>query len=200
MPPHSPWSPSSQQAFLAWWIPCPHPGCNHWFKTAPALKQHQSSVDNFMWSSDPNATIYHHLPAQPAPGITQDYHEKLTTLGILQELLMITTPPQVSDKNTDDWGPYGNRLWFETAEFLFQNAELLAGKVVQLSKLWGHSLQTDSGGILPLFTDHRELYQTINAMQVGDVQWDSFTLKILANTDFNGEFNYIPYRDFTGEE
>ncbi|KAI5987021.1 hypothetical protein EDD15DRAFT_2372740 [Pisolithus albus] len=235
MPPHPPSSPSSRRAFLARRVPCPHPGCNRWFKTAPALKQHQSSVHNFTFSSDPNATIYHHPPAQPAPGITRDYHEKLT--GVTcdasgQPVDPSTTPPQVSDKSADDWGPYGNRLRFETAEFLFQNAELSAGEVDRLSELWGHSLQTDGGGMLPPFTDHKELYQTIDATQVGDVRWDSFTLKyngerptmgdippwmdmtydfwfrpafslverILANTDFDGEFDYIPYRDFAGEE
>ncbi|KAI6016071.1 hypothetical protein BKA83DRAFT_4129107 [Pisolithus microcarpus] len=116
---------------------------------------------------DPNATIYHHPPAQLAPGITQDYHKSLlvrvTHDASGQPIDPSTTPPQVSDKSTDDWGPYGNRLWFETAEFLFQNAELLAGEVDQLSKLWGCSLQTDNGGIIPPFADHKELYQTIDA-------------------------------------
>ncbi|KAI6104486.1 hypothetical protein EV401DRAFT_2060884 [Pisolithus croceorrhizus] len=121
-----------------------------------------------------------------------------------------TTPPPVSDKSADDWGPYGDRLQFETAEFLFHNVEI---------GLWGNSLQADNIGTLPPFTDHKELYKTIDATQVGDVQWESFTLKyngeqpnfwfwpafslverLLANTDFDGKFDYTPYRDFAGKE
>ncbi|KIJ58801.1 hypothetical protein HYDPIDRAFT_101977, partial [Hydnomerulius pinastri MD-312] len=86
-------------------------------------------------------------------------------------------PPPVSNKSADDWGPYGDKLRFETAEFIFQNAEMSAGEVDRLCELWGRSLQSDRGGALPPFTDHKELYETIDATQVGDVQWDSFTLK-----------------------
>ncbi|KAF9238354.1 hypothetical protein BU15DRAFT_88408 [Melanogaster broomeanus] len=216
MPQPPPSSPSSRRAFSTRQIPCPHATCNRWFKTLPGLKRHQSSLHNFTFSSDStNVTAHHRPPSQPAPGTTRDYHETLT----------------VSDKSADDWGPYGDKLRFETAEFIFQNAEMSGGEVDRLCELWGRSLQSDSGGALPPFTDHKELYKTIDATQVGDVQWDSFSLKydgerpsigdvppwmdipydfwfrpayrlverLLSNTDFDGEFDYVPHRDFAGE-
>ncbi|KAI6101179.1 hypothetical protein F5141DRAFT_1065946 [Pisolithus sp. B1] len=119
---------------------------------------HQSSIHDFTFSSDPNATIHHHPPAQPAPGITWDYHKKLT--GVTrdasgQPIDPTMTPPPVSGKDADDWGPYGDSMgdippWMDmTYDFWFQ----------------------------PAF---------------------SLVERLLANTDFDGEFDYTPYRDFTG--
>ena len=141
-----------------------------------------------------------------------------------------TPSPPVSEKSPDDWGSYGDRLQFETAEFIFQNAEMSSGDIDRLCDLWGQSLHSDQGGPSPPFTDHKELYKTIDATPLGDVQWDSFKLKysgecpngdvppwmnqtyefwvwpayslvenMLSNTDFNGEFDYVPHRDFCQE-
>ncbi|KAI6101116.1 hypothetical protein EDD16DRAFT_1716689 [Pisolithus croceorrhizus] len=59
-----------------------------------------------------------------------------------------------------------------------------ASKINKLCHLWGCS--SSSGQ--PPFTDHKELYKMINAMEVGDIQWNSFKLK------YNGEqpANNIP--------
>ena len=63
-------------------IPCPHANCGHWFKTVPGLKHHCSLVHNYSFgtparTSDSHAEN-HSTPTKPAPGITCDYHNKLT--------------------------------------------------------------------------------------------------------------------------
>ena len=85
-----------------------------------------------------------------------------------------TPPPPVSEKSPDDWGPYGDRLQFEAAEFIFQDAEMSSGDIDKLCDLWGQSLCSDQGGPSPPFMDHKELYKTIDATPLGDIQWDSF--------------------------
>ncbi|KAI6158878.1 hypothetical protein EDD17DRAFT_1779129 [Pisolithus thermaeus] len=123
-------------------------------------------------------------------------------------------PPPLFERSSNDWGPYGSQLWFETMEFIFQEAEMSVSKIDKLCHLWGHS----SSGGQPPFTDHKELYKTINAMELkynGEQPADnilpwmdkvyeywfhdplSLVENILANSEFHGEFNYSPYQDFT---
>ncbi|KAF8415957.1 hypothetical protein L210DRAFT_3616358 [Boletus edulis BED1] len=140
-----------------------------------------------------------------------------------------TPAPPASEKSPDDWAPYSDQLRFETAEFMFQNAEMSSGNIDQLCNLWAHSLHTDSDEArhaLP-FIDHKDLYDAIDATPLGDVPWESFKLKydgerpavvppwmnqsyefwfrpayslvadMLSHTDFEGEIDYVPYRDFS---
>jgi hypothetical protein len=82
-------------------------------------------------------------------------------------------------------------------------------------------------GDYPPFADAKDLYQTIDAIPLGDTPWESFTAKyqgeqpetevppwmdatydvwyrdplavvcnLLGNPDFNGEFDYTPFREF----
>lgn len=141
-----------------------------------------------------------------------------------------TPPPPVSERSTTDWGPYSNWLRFETAEFLFQKAEMSAGNIDQLCQLWASSLHTDEAHCPPPYIDHKDLYDTIDATLLGDVPWESFKLKysgarpavvppwmdcnyefwfrpayslianMLTHPDFDGEINYIPYRDFSKDD
>ncbi|KIK88114.1 hypothetical protein PAXRUDRAFT_152304, partial [Paxillus rubicundulus Ve08.2h10] len=61
-------------------IPCPHATCNQLFKTLSGLKHHQSSTHNYTFQlSPPNSAFpLHSTPAQPAPGVICDHHDKLT--------------------------------------------------------------------------------------------------------------------------
>ena len=137
-----------------------------------------------------------------------------------------TPLPPISNKNSNDWAPYSNSLQFETAEFLFKKAEMSAGNIDQLCDLWAHS----NPGCVPPFINHKDLYDTIDATKLGDVPWESFELKysgehptnimpwmdqpyeywfrsarslvanMLSNPDFDGEFDYSPYRNFLEED
>ncbi|KAF7971987.1 hypothetical protein HWV62_19335 [Athelia sp. TMB] len=137
-----------------------------------------------------------------------------------------TPPPPRHDPQPTDWGSYESRAHFELAEFLYKDAQMSAGNIDKLFKIWqNHSDNT--GGEAP-FTNHKDLYATIDATTVGEVPWQSFKLKycgplpdegaevpawmldehevwfrdphqllrnLLANTDFDGEFDYAPFQD-----
>ncbi|KIO03187.1 hypothetical protein M404DRAFT_114065, partial [Pisolithus tinctorius Marx 270] len=135
-------------------------------------------------------------------------------------------PPLHTPQSPDDWTPYQNCLEFETAQLLFSQAQLSAGKINQLLHLWGLSLAPHQD--TPPFADHTDLYKTINATPTGDAPWESFRLKysgnkasedvpswmnksydvwfwdpqviiknILSSTDFNAEIDYAPYHEFS---
>ena len=121
----------------------------------------------------------------------------------------------------EDWAPFDDKVQFELADFLFRNAELSASKVDTLLDLWTQSLsEFDAPGPMK---DHRELHTLIDSSMLGDVPWqcmvttfdkDSNALpwtqmtyevwyrnpeivvsNMLANLDFNGQFDVCPYID-----
>lgn len=135
-------------------------------------------------------------------------------------------PPLHTPQSPDNWTPYWNCLEFETAQLLFSQAQLSAGKIDQLLHLWGSSLTPHQD--TPPFADHTNLYKTIDATPTGDTPWESFRLKysgnkpsedvpswvnksynvwfqdpqvgiknILSNTNFNAEIDYAPYHEFS---
>ena len=82
-------------------------------------------------------------------------------------------PPPASEPNEPtDWTPFMSRLQFETAKFLFTWAQMSAGKIDELCDLWTAGA-AESGG-QPPFTDHAHLYDTIDAIPLGGVPWQSF--------------------------
>ncbi|KAG8212970.1 hypothetical protein J3R82DRAFT_11349 [Butyriboletus roseoflavus] len=97
----------------------------------PRLKHHQSFIHNFIFDLDPSAHPSHSstnsVPIPPAtqlvPDILQDYHEKLTgqiydSSGNVIDAHLPT--PSSPKQSLDDWGSYGDHLWFEAAEFIFK--------------------------------------------------------------------------------
>ncbi|KAI6032342.1 hypothetical protein BKA83DRAFT_4046649 [Pisolithus microcarpus] len=237
-----PRSPSARRAVNASRIPCLHAGCHRWFKTASGLNHHKLSFHNYSFHK--SGLPVHSQSTSPHEGVVRDYHDKLTGTLVDSTYLPISLdcctgqkcdsngqpiqpnspPPPVSEKDPDDWGPYGNQLRFETAEFIFQEAEMSASKIDKLLYLWGGS----SNGGRPPFSDHNELYETIDATKLGDVRWDTFRLRyngerptdnvppwmdevyeywfrdpstlvenMFSNMEFDGEIDYAPYQDFT---
>jgi hypothetical protein len=83
-------------------------------------------------------------------------------------------PPRDSDKGSDDWTPYDNRLQFEVADFLFRRNQMSAGDINFLFNLWGASLAVHGDG--PPFSKAKHLYDTIDSTPLGDVTWESFAL------------------------
>ncbi|KAI5994569.1 hypothetical protein F5J12DRAFT_907243 [Pisolithus orientalis] len=130
---------------------------------------------------------------------------------------------------SDRWSKHiNNHLEFETAQLLFSQAQLSAGKIDQLLHLWGLSLAPHQD--TPPFADHTDLYETIDVTPTGDAPWESFRLKysgnkpsegvpswmnksydvwfqdpqvviknILSNTDFNAEIDYALYHEFSAD-
>ena len=68
-----------------------------------------------------------------------------------------------------------SRAGFELAEFMFTDAELSRRKIDHLLELWAATLVPH--GDSPPITNHRDLHRQIDAITVGDVQWECVSLK-----------------------
>lgn len=88
-------------------------------------------------------------------------------------------PKPLSDKSSSDWTPYRNRVEFETAEYLFAENQTPAGQINKLLDLWASTLKKHDDK--PPFADFRDLYKTIDKTPLGDVRWQSFSVR------YNGE-------------
>jgi Plavaka transposase len=84
-------------------------------------------------------------------------------------------PPPDHERSPNDWAPYENQTQFETAEFLYTQNQMSAGDINDLLKLWGSTLANHNDK--PPFLSERHLYDTIDATQLGDVKWESFSLR-----------------------
>jgi hypothetical protein len=138
-------------------------------------------------------------------------------------------PPPITEKSPDDWTPYGSRVEFELADYLFTKNQTPAHSIDQLLNIWAASL-VQAGSKCTVFSDHRDLYKKIDNTPLGDVKWQSFSVKytgaipdegalpwmedshdvwfrdprevvrnMLANPDFATEMNLQPYREFATE-
>ena len=136
-------------------------------------------------------------------------------------------PPRGSDKGSDDWTPYNNRLQFEVADFLFRVNQMSAGHINFVLGLWAASLAIHDDE--PPFSNATHLYSDIDLTPLGDVKWESFSLQfnrcrpientppwmqaeydvwfrdprtlvrnLLSNPDFKTGFDYAPYQERTG--
>jgi hypothetical protein len=83
----------------------------------------------------------------------------------------------LSDKTTDDWTPYADRLEFELADYIFTKNQTPAAQIDHLLDIWAASLIRGGANTSALFTDHRDVYKTIDSTHLGDVQWQSCSLK-----------------------
>jgi hypothetical protein len=73
-----------------------------------------------------------------------------------------------------DWTPYKNRVAFELADFLYRREQMSAGNIDILLQLWAASLACHNES--PPFSDHQDLYNSIDSTPIGGVPWQSATL------------------------
>ena len=69
--------------------------------------------------------------------------------------------------------PFESRPQFEFADFLYCKAQLSAGKIDGLTDI----LAAMYGEQDPPFRSHREMYQTIDSISLGNAPWQSFVVK-----------------------
>ena len=85
-------------------------------------------------------------------------------------------PPELqTTKASDDWSPFPSRAGLELAEFLFAEAELSQKKIDKLLELWAATLVPH--GDFPPISTHQNLHRQIDAITLGDVSWESASLK-----------------------
>jgi Plavaka transposase len=80
--------------------------------------------------------------------------------------------------------PYTNQAQFELAELLFTKDQMSAGNIDQLMKIW--AAYGAEQGDEPPFHNHKDLYDTIDATDIGHVPWQSF------DTSYDGEMPQEP--------
>jgi hypothetical protein len=88
-----------------------------------------------------------------------------------------STPPPPHRPNNDlnDWTPYESRLEFEIAKFLFSHNQMSGGDINILLELWVASLLKHNDELA--FANHKDIYDTIDATPLGDVPWQSFSVR-----------------------
>jgi len=72
-----------------------------------------------------------------------------------------------------DWSPFSSQVQFETADFLFRKAEMSQTDINTLMQLWA---STTLVGCAP-FQNHQEMLATIDAINLSDIPWQSFSAK-----------------------
>ena len=82
-------------------------------------------------------------------------------------------PPNL--KADDDWSPFTSRAGFELADLLFTDAQLSQKKIDRILELWAATL-IPHGDSAPI-TNHLDLHQQIDAVGLGDIQWEHTHLK-----------------------
>ncbi|KAG1734391.1 uncharacterized protein EDB91DRAFT_1238421 [Suillus paluster] len=87
-----------------------------------------------------------------------------------------TPPPPLTDKTTHDWTPYKSWVEFKLADYLFTRNQTPAHSIDHLCDIWAASLM-QAGSKATLFSDHRNVYKTVDNTPLGDVRWQSFTIK-----------------------
>ncbi|KAG2090117.1 uncharacterized protein F5147DRAFT_748270 [Suillus discolor] len=142
--------------FNALRLPCTTPGCNHWFKNKSGLTQHTNAVHLVLTSTAPS----------PSPC---DSEGNFLPPG--------TSPPPLLDNAPDDWTPYSDRLEFELADYIFTKNQTPAVQIDHLLDIWAASLIRGGADTNVLFTDHCNVYKTIDSTPLGDVQWQSCSVK-----------------------
>ncbi|KAF8132929.1 hypothetical protein EV363DRAFT_1397839 [Boletus edulis] len=187
--------------------PCLKLGCNRWFKNQSGLTQHLHTKHPHppspTRSSPPPRTPesphepledWFPFPSQdfnaeyqgPRNAVLRNYHPRLTgrpcdSNGVF--LLPGAPSNPLKPHPADDWAPFHSRVQFELADFLYTRNQMPVQQIDTLLDIWAESLH-EAGG-RPLFANHRDLYQTIDAVQQGEEKWESFSVKYTGTMDDN---------------
>ncbi|KAH9919576.1 hypothetical protein B0H21DRAFT_702115 [Amylocystis lapponica] len=140
-----------------------------------------------------------------------------------------TPPPPRTAASSSDWTPFKNRVEFETSEFLYKREQMSKAHINMLMDLWAASLlrfgghppfanSSDMYAVIDAIQHGDAPWQSFSARYMGDMPagepppwmtseyqiWcrDPLTVirNMLANPDFDGEFDYAPLREFVNDE
>jgi len=143
--------------------------------------------------------------------------------------------PTAKPQDSTDWTPFRNRVEFKTAEFLYKRCQMSGSNIDILMELWAaYSALRDPEDVSSLdlspFSQHGDMYSTIDAIPIGGVPWQSISLsydgpihenplswmkaehtvwfrdprllfkKMLENPDFQDSFDYAPFRQYDTQD
>ncbi|KAJ6548027.1 hypothetical protein B0H10DRAFT_2383376 [Mycena sp. CBHHK59/15] len=175
--------------------PCPIAGCTELFKNASGITQHvnvkHATFHRRERSVDPDGDVHMSPPgsrasstlgggdavndAPPPPLLHRvRYHPILNGRPCDRDgnfLLPNTPPPSRAHPPADDFTPYTDRLDFDLADLLYRRVQMPASAIDELMQNW--AARPESVGNPP-FADHDDLYDTIDATEIGHVPWESF--------------------------
>ncbi|KAF7983491.1 hypothetical protein HWV62_21806 [Athelia sp. TMB] len=131
------------------------------------------------------------------------------------------SPPPPNPDAADNWTPFEDEVQFRTADFLYRKVEMSGGDINELMDIW--ALDKAKSGDPGPFESVSDMYATIDVIKHGDAPWKSFTASytgeirrntpswqlanydvwyrdpevvianLLANPDFDNQFDYTPY-------
>ncbi|KAG1871052.1 hypothetical protein C8R48DRAFT_770646 [Suillus tomentosus] len=111
----------------------------------------------------------------------RNYHPSLTSRPCDPEgnfLLPGVLPLPLSEKHSDNWTPYCDWLEFELANYIFTKNQTPTAQIDHLLDLWAASLIQAGADLSQVpFKDHCDVYKTIDSTPLGDVKWQSFSVK-----------------------
>ncbi|KAJ7602107.1 hypothetical protein B0H17DRAFT_1165319 [Mycena rosella] len=139
-------------------IPCPFASCPRKFANQSGLTQHKRSQHS------PEIKYHPTLNGRPC-----DKHGNFLPPG--------APPPPRDHAPSTDFSPYAGREDFDLADLLYRRAQLSAGHIDELMQNWA----SRPGAGDPPFANHRDLYDTIDATEIGHIPWESF------NVSWNGD-------------
>ncbi|KAJ7249322.1 hypothetical protein C8J57DRAFT_1356642 [Mycena rebaudengoi] len=207
-------SKPSRRKFVPATLACAVPRCGKICKSAWGLRQHidaahsrlpllspipEDPPENFMpddrYDSDAGSPPPPSRPQTPPPqhtvppaarGVNIEYHPVLDGTPCDKDgndLPPNTPPPPWDERAPDDYSPFDSRAEFEFAEFLYSHEEMAARRIDRLAQLLAGLYE----GSDPPFADHKDLYSTIDAIQQGDVPWQSFSVTYTGPLPKSGE-------------
>ncbi|KAI0278315.1 hypothetical protein BC826DRAFT_1094727 [Russula brevipes] len=89
-----------------------------------------------------------------------------------------TPPPPFTERLPDDYYPYDSLSEFELADFLFRKEQMSGNRIDELMEIWAYHQKTQYGDEeTPPFANARDLYNVIDATELGDVPWQAFAVK-----------------------
>ncbi|KAF8323650.1 hypothetical protein F5887DRAFT_1207891 [Amanita rubescens] len=83
-------------------------------------------------------------------------------------------PPPWEDPGPDDFSPFRDRADFELAELLYRDVQMPKSSISRLMQIWACKL--DDPDDEPPFLHAEDLYDTIDAIELSDVAWQSFSV------------------------
>ncbi|KAF8545526.1 hypothetical protein OG21DRAFT_1398356, partial [Imleria badia] len=103
----------------------------------------------------------------------------------------------LQEKAADDWSPFGNRLEFELADFFYMRCQIPGTQIDTLLDIWVASLIEAGGQVLfschgsTRVPDHKDVYRTIDHIELRDVKWDNFTVHYTGDHPADGASPWI---------
>ncbi|KAJ6576363.1 hypothetical protein B0H10DRAFT_2345165 [Mycena sp. CBHHK59/15] len=148
-------------------LPCTFPGCKQFLR----IGQVAPTTSGRMLNS---------ICAPSSPADSDRDNPMVTPTGSRRPcdregnfLLPNMPPPPREHPPADDFSPYAGREDFVLADLLYRRVQMSAGAIDELMQNWAARPQSAGD---PPFADHDDLYNTIDATEIGYVPWESFTV------------------------